>query len=329
MDGAVTVEEGTLYDVLDFCAINLVAPPSGALPSSQTSASFKANVVGRAQEQIAHHYDLNRALFELFLDDDLQYSCAYFSNPGESLDQAQKNKKNSLIRKLLLSPGMRVLDIGSGFGGLALQMAREADVEVVGVTLSQEQFEIATERARSEGLEDRVQFKLLDYREEFGSFDRIVSVGMFEHVGRAHHEEFFAKISDLLTDDGLCMLHSIGRMAPPGFSMIWITKYIFPGVYTPSLSEIMDIVERQGLWATDIEILRLHYALTLKEWNRRFQLQRDAARELYDERFCRMWEYYLQLCEIAFRRLNWMVFQLQLTKQIGTVPLTREYLCSS
>ncbi|MGD9867074.1 MAG: class I SAM-dependent methyltransferase [Hyphomicrobiales bacterium] len=326
MDGAVTIEEGTLHDLLDFCALNLMPRATRASMATTPGVAHQVNVVGRAQENVAHHYDLNRSLFELFLDEDLQYSCAYFASPDDSLEQAQENKKKRLAAKLLLEPGMRVLDIGSGFGGLAMHLARTHGVEVTGVTLSREQVEVSRARAKAAGLDGRVTFKLQDYREEPGRYDRIVSVGMFEHVGRGHYDEFFAKISSLLSDEGVCLLHSIGRMAPPGLSVTWINKYIFPGGYTPSLSETAAAVERAELWITDAEILRLHYAETLKEWNRRFQLSREKAKALYDERFCRMWEFYLQLCEIAFRRLGWMVFQLQLSKTVDAVPMTREYL---
>ncbi len=322
MDGSVTIEEGTLYDVLDFCARNL---PVGVSPNPSSDAG-KANVIGKAQANAAHHYDLNRELFELFLDNDLQYSCAYFGTSRDSLEQAQANKKRRLAAKLLLEPGMRVLDIGSGWGGLALYLAQEADVEVVVVTLSKEQQKTAEERAIAAGLDHRVTFKLLDYRQQDGRFDRIVSVGMFEHVGHGHYDEFFDKVRDLMTDDGVCLLHSIGRMAPPGSAYRWIAKYIFPGSHTPALSETIAAVEGAGLWVTDVEILRLHYAETLKEWNRRFQQNRTKDAALYDERFCRMWEFYLQSCEVAFRRLNWMVFQMQLSKAVGVVPLTRAYL---
>jgi len=324
MDGTLKVEEGTLYDVLDFCAINLMPLPGAG--GAVVAPPVNQNVIGKAQSNVAHHYDLNRALFELFLDSDLQYSCAYFERDGESLEDAQANKKRRLAAKLLLKPGMRVLDIGSGFGGLAFELARTANVEVVGVTLSDEQWKVGQERARAAGLEKQVTFKLMDYREVSGRYDRIVSVGMFEHVGSSHYGEFFDKMRDLLTDDGVAVLHSIGRMAPPGSALVWINKYIFPGGYTPSLSETIAAVERAGLWITDVEILRLHYASTLQEWHRRFQRNRDRVESLYDERFCRMWEFYLQICEVAFRRLNWMVFQAQITKSITAVPLTRSYL---
>jgi cyclopropane-fatty-acyl-phospholipid synthase len=325
MDGRITVEEGTLYDVIDFCALNLMPrlhDPDAAIPA----VTHQHNVVGQAKANVAIHYDLNRKLFELFLDRDLQYSCAYFKDPSQSLEEAQLNKKKRLAAKLLLKPGMRVLDIGSGFGGLALHLARNFGVEVVGVTLSEEQWAVSQERAKAAGLDGQVTFKLLDYREEPGRYDRIVSVGMFEHVGQSHYDEFFRKIRDLLTDDGLCMLHSIGRMSPPGHTSPFLIKYIFPGGYAPALSEPIAAIERAGLLVTDIEILRLHYAETLRNWHARFQANRDKARAMYDERFCRMWEYYLQLCEIGYRRLNWMVFHAQIAKSLHTVPTTRSYM---
>jgi len=327
MDGSLIVEAGRLYDVLDFFALNLMPrlhdPNAVVLPSS-----YRNNVVGKAKDNVAFHYDLNRRLFELFLDRDLQYSCAYFGGEDDTLEQAQTNKKKRVAAKLLLEPGMRVLDIGSGFGGLALHLARAHGVDVVGLTLSEEQCRVAQDRAKAAGLEKQVTFKLLDYRQENGRFDRIVSVGMFEHVGRSHYDEFFRKLGQLLNDDGVCLLHSIGRMAQPGATSPWLIKYIFPGGYVPSLSETLAAIERAGLWLTDLEILRLHYAETLKQWHRRFQDNRDKVRALYDERFCRMWEFYLQLCEIGYRRLNWMVFQAQIAKRVGSVPLTRSYLAA-
>jgi cyclopropane-fatty-acyl-phospholipid synthase len=327
MDGVLLVEDGCLFDVLDFFACNLMPRLYDAkavvLPSTHQN-----NVVGKAKANVAFHYDLNRSLFELFLDRDLQYSCAYFTTPGDSLEQAQLNKKKRVAAKLRLEPGMRVLDIGSGFGGLALHLANAHGVDVLGLTLSEEQWRVSQDRAKAAGLEKRVTFKLLDYREERGRFDRIVSVGMFEHVGASHYDEFFHKLAELLHDDGVCLLHSIGRMAPPGATSPWLIKYIFPGGYVPSLSETLAAVERASLWLTDLEILRLHYAETLKQWHRRFQANREKVRALYDERFCRMWEFYLQLCEVGYRRLNWMVFQAQLAKDVSTVPLTRSYLAA-
>ena len=327
MQGVLTIEEGSLYDVLDFFACNLM-PRLHDADAVMLPSVYQSNVVGKAKANVAFHYDLNRALFELFLDRDLQYSCAYFSNDGETLEQAQLNKKKRVAAKLLLEPGMRVLDIGSGFGGLALHLARAHGVEVVGLTLSEEQWRVSQERAKAAGLENKVRFKLLDYREEGGQYDRIVSVGMFEHVGHNHYGEFFGKLRALMTNDGVCLLHSIGRMAPPGATSPWLIKYIFPGGYVPSLSETLAAVERASLWVTDVEILRLHYAETLKQWHRRFQDNRDKVRSLYDERFCRMWEFYLQLCEVGYRRLNWMVFQAQIARSVDAVPLTRTYLAN-
>jgi cyclopropane-fatty-acyl-phospholipid synthase len=325
MDGTLTVEEGCLYDMLDFFACNLM-PRLHDATAVVPPSTYRDNIVGKAKANVAFHYDLNRTLFELFLDRDLQYSCAYFSNDCESLEEAQANKKKRVAAKLLLQPGMRVLDIGCGFGGLALHLARAHGVDVVGLTLSQEQWRVSQERAEAAGLANKVTFKLLDYREESGRYDRIVSVGMFEHVGQSHYDEFFRKLHQLLRDDGVCLLHSIGRMAPPGTTSPWLIKYIFPGGYVPSLSETLAAAERASLWITDIEILRLHYAETLKQWHRRFQENREKVRSLYDERFCRMWEFYLQLCEVGYRRLNWMVFQAQIAKLVDTVPRTRSYL---
>jgi cyclopropane-fatty-acyl-phospholipid synthase len=325
MDGTLMVEDGSLYDVLDFFACNLM-PRIHDTSAAVLPSAYQNNVVGKAKANVAFHYDLNRALFELFLDRDLQYSCAYFTDARDSLEDAQSNKKKRVAAKLLLEPGMRVLDIGSGFGGLALHLARSFGVEVVGLTLSEEQWRVSQERAKAAGLESKVTFKLLDYREEPGRYDRIVSVGMFEHVGRGHFDEFFRKVRGLMNDEGVCLLHSIGHMAPPGLTSPFLIKYIFPGGCAPALSETLAAIERAGLWVTDVEILRLHYAETLRNWHQRFQSNRDKARALYDERFCRMWEFYLQLCEIGYRRLNWLVFQIQMAKSVATVPLTRTYL---
>jgi cyclopropane-fatty-acyl-phospholipid synthase len=284
------------------------------------------NPIGRAQRNVAHHYDLSGTLYDLFLDADRQYSCAYFVGDNDSLEVAQDNKKLHLAAKLLLQPGQKVLDIGSGWGGLALYLARLAGVDVTGVTLSTEQQKVAQDRARAAGIADKVRFHLRDYREESGTYDRIVSVGMFEHVGAAHYREFFAKARDLLTEDGVMLLHSIGRMEPPGGTNPWLRKYIFPGGYTPALSEVFAAAERVGLWVTDVEVLRLHYAATLREWRRRFESNRDKIRAIYDERFCRMWEFYLVGCELSFRHLGQMVFQMQLARRLDTVPLTRDYI---
>ena len=325
IEGTLTVEAGTLYDVLDFFAVNLM-PRAHTNRAAAIPSPYQANVIGKAQANVGFHYDLNRALFELFLDRDLQYSCAYFTDDRQSLEEAQANKRKRVAAKLLLQPGMRVLDIGSGFGGLALHLAREFAVDVVGVTLSEEQWRVSQERARAAGLDHKVTFKLLDYREESGRYDRVVSVDMFEHLGAGHYDEFFGKMRALMTEDGVCLLHSIGRMSAPGLTSPFLIKYIFPGGYAPSLSEVVAPIERSGLWITDVEILRLHYANTLRNWRERFLRNREEARSLYDERFCRMWEFYLQLCEIGYRRLNWMVFQVQIANSLTSVPLTRSYL---
>ena len=228
--------------------------------------------------------------------------------------------------KLMIRPGQKVLDIGSGWGGLAIYLAAECGTDVTGLTLSVEQQKLATRLAAAAGLSDRVRFHLRDYREEAGQYDRIVSVGMFEHVGVNHYATFFAKVKSLLTADGVALLHSIGRMAGPGSTPAWIRKYIFPGGYVPALSEVVPVVERQRLWITDIEILRLHYARTLRAWRRCFEQNRERIKSIYDERFCRMWEMYLVGSEIAFRRGGHMVFQMQLAKSLEAVPLTRDYV---
>jgi cyclopropane-fatty-acyl-phospholipid synthase len=283
------------------------------------------NPVGRARENVAHHYDLSDTLYDLFLDRDRQYSCAYFT-ADETLEEAQDNKKRHLAAKLLLEPGQKLLDIGSGWGGLALYLARVANVDVTGVTLSVEQHKVANERARAAGLADRVRFHLRDYREDKGRYDRIVSVGMFEHVGVQHYREFFGQVRNMLTENGVCLLHSIGRMEPPGSTSAWLRKYIFPGGYTPALSETLAAVERERLYVCDIEILRLHYAKTLRHWYDRFQANRSRIEALYDARFCRMWEFYLKGCEVSFKYANQMVFQMQLARRQEAVPLTRDYV---
>jgi len=332
MDGRLTIEEGTLYDLLELFAINYHdAPP--LLPGYITRPAESVlrfiqqyNPAHIAQKNVAHHYDLSDALYKIFLDKDMQYSCAYFESAGDSLEQAQHNKKRHIAAKLLLKPGMKVLDIGCGWGGLALYLAKNFGVEVTGLTLSAEQHKIAVERAGQEGLEDKVKFFIRDYREEAAEYDRIVSVGMFEHVGVRHYGEFFAKLKKLLKNDGVALLHSIGRMDGPGITDPWVRKYIFPGGYAPALSEVLPVIEKLGLWATDIEILRLHYAETLKEWRNRFTQHREEIKQLYDERFCRMWEFYLIGGEMDFRYLSTMVFQIQIAKDVMAVPLTRDYI---
>ncbi len=332
MDGRMTVEDGSIYDLLDFFAYNLnLAPLHPVMKVTEEVSRWlrvfqQYNPMATARKNVAHHYDLSGTLYDLFLDNDRQYSCAYFTSPDETLEEAQADKKRHLAAKLLLKPGQRVLDIGSGWGGLALYLAQECNVQVTGITLSIEQHREATKRAAAAGLSDRVKFELADYRQLTGQYDRIVSVGMFEHVGVVHYAAFFDKLKDLLTDDGVALLHSIGRADGPGATAAWIRKYIFPGGYSPAISEVVPVVERKGLWITDIEILRLHYAETLRNWRQRFLANRERVRAIYDERFCRMWEYYLAGSEVAFRHQGHMNFQMQITKRIDTVPLTRDYM---
>jgi len=333
MDGALTIEEGDLYDFLELMLSNMERQERHPVQAHYDRLQRwlrplrTFNRLPKARRNVMHHYDLSGRLYELFLDRDRQYSCAYFTSDNESLEIAQDNKKRHIASKLRLAPGQKVLDIGSGWGGLALYLARAVDgIEVTGITLSQEQLAASRRRAAEADLKERVDFALRDYRQVEGRFDRIVSVGMFEHVGPGYYADFFAKVKDLLADDGVCLLHSIGRMEPPGGTNPWLRKYIFPGGYTPALSEVLGAIEKVGLWVTDIEILRTHYARTLREWRRRFAANRREILELYDERFCRMWDFYLTSCEVAFRYLRQMVMQIQLTKRLDTLPLTRNYM---
>jgi cyclopropane-fatty-acyl-phospholipid synthase len=332
MNGQLTIEEGTLYDLIDLLAVNLEALPEG-FAARMLNGSFsplrrlqQINLAARARRNAAHHYDLSDQLYELFLDRDRQYSCAYFRGGSDDLDTAQLDKKRHIAAKLLVRSGQKVLDIGSGWGGLALYLASECGADVTGLTLSVEQQEAATRRAAAAGLSDRVRFYLRDYRKEAGHYDRIVSVGMFEHVGLNHYHSFFSKLKSLLAQDGVALLHAIGRKDGPGSTNPWIRKYIFPGGYIPALSEVLPTVERLRLWVTDVEILRLHYAETLRAWRCRFERNRDSIRAIYDERFCRMWEMYLVVSEITFRRHDFMIFQMQLAKSVDAVPLTRDYM---
>lgn len=286
------------------------------------------NPAGKARANVAHHYDLSAALYDLFLDEDRQYSCAYFARPDMTLEEAQAAKKAHIARKLCLEPGMRVFEIGCGWGGLALTLARDFGVEVLGVTLSREQLTWARARATAAGMADKVRFELMDYRAVTGRFDRIVSVGMFEHVGVPHYRAYFDTVRDRLTADGVALIHSIGRAAPPGSTSPWITKYIFPGGYVPALSEMSAAVEKSGLYPTDLEIWRLHYAETLRHWYDRFMTRTEHAAQLYDARFVRMWRYYLKASEMSFRHARQCVFQMQLARRQDAVPLTRDYITS-
>lgn len=334
MDGTLTIEGDDLRGFLTIGVRNVRnGLPLWQRPVRAVRDALRAlkqiNPAPRARRNVAHHYDLSGRLYDLFLDSDRQYSCAYFRDPRMTLDQAQEAKKRHIAGKLLLRPGLRVLDIGCGWGGMALTLARDYGVRVTGVTLSEEQLKVARERAEKAGLADRVEFRLLDYRKVEGPFDRIVSVGMFEHVGVPHYRTYFAKVRGLLAEDGVALIHTIGRAAPPSATSPWIDKYIFPGGYIPALSEVMRAVEKEDLVADDIEVWRLHYAETLKHWHDRFVARQDEARALYDDRFCRMWRYYLLASELTFRFNRQVVFQLQLSRTQEAVPLTRDYLYAS
>jgi cyclopropane-fatty-acyl-phospholipid synthase len=331
MDGSFVVERGSIADVL---AILFRQPgldlPSWASPPKLVRYLLRRlhqfNSRFRARRNVAHHYDLDGRLYSLFLDADQQYSCAYFESPDVSLDDAQLAKRRHLAAKLLIKPGASVLDIGCGWGGLALYLTEMCGARVTGITLSEEQYRRAEERALERGREREAVFRLVDYRDVDGRFDRIVSVGMFEHVGVGFYDAYFGKCAQLLNDDGVMLLHSIGRKSPPGVTNPWLAKYIFPGGYIPALSEIVPRIERAGLIVSDIEVLQLHYAETLKAWRERFLAHRDEAVRLYDQRFVRMWEFYLASSEMAFREGDMVVFQIQLTKRKGVAPATRDYI---
>jgi cyclopropane-fatty-acyl-phospholipid synthase len=332
MDGTITVEGGSIADLLALVMSQAAAmrPPRWARPQWVVRYLLRRinqlNPRGRARRNVAHHYDLDSRLYGLFLDADRQYSCAYFETADQSLDDAQLAKKRHIAAKLLLTPGQRVLDIGCGWGGLAFYLAEMCGARVEGVTLSREQLSLARARADEKALADKVEFRLTDYRDLSGRFDRIVSVGMFEHVGVGFYDAFFRKCAELLADDGVMLLHAIGRAEGPGCTNPFIAKYIFPGGYIPALSEVLPAVERSGLLVTDIEILRLHYAETLKAWRERFLARREEAERLYDARFCRLWEFWLAASEMTFRHQRMMVFQIQLTRRQGVVPTTRDYI---
>lgn len=333
MDERITMEEGTT--VRDFLTLFSANRYSLSEIKAQkllydikmiTRSIQQANPKGKAQKNVSHHYDLGNDFYKLFLDKNMLYSCAYFRDPSDTLEQAQRNKLRLLAAKLDLQPGQRVLDIGCGWGDLALYLAQLADVEVLGVTLSKEQQALASERAREAGLDNRVRFELKDYRDVAEKFDRIVSVGMFEHVGVPFYDEFFKKINQLMPDDGIMLLHSIGHMSPPSTASPWYRKYIFPGAYAPALSEVFKVTERNHLWCTDMEFLRLHYALTLSHWCERFDKNRAKVVEMYDERFARMWEFYLISAEMMFRTGSQLVFHMQLSRKVDGAPIVRDYI---
>jgi cyclopropane-fatty-acyl-phospholipid synthase len=332
MDGTFVVEEGSIADLLALALAqeSAATPPPWMRPQWLVRYLWRRlqqfNRRDRARKNVAHHYDLDGHLYSLFLDADRQYSCAYFETPETPLDDAQLAKKRHLAAKLLVEPDSRVLDIGSGWGGLALYLAEICGARVKGVTLSHEQLALSRARAEEKGVDETVEFRLQDYRDIGERYDRIVSVGMFEHVGIGFYDAFFRKCAELIEKDGVILLHAIGRSEGPSVTNPFIAKYIFPGGYIPALSEVLPAVERAGLLVTDIEILRLHYAETLKAWRERFLAHREEVERLYDGRFVRMWEFYLASSEMSFRYSGLMVFQLQMAKRPGVVPITRDYI---
>ncbi len=333
MQGRLLVEHGSIYDVLELLLRHAKEVPVSAMVRSldawrmRLKPLLQNNLRGKARANVAHHYDLDDRLYELFLDNERQYSCAYFEQGDEPLEVAQVAKMRHIAAKLLVEPGHQVLDIGCGWGGLSRYLAEVAGAgQVTGVTLSVEQLEVARQRAASSASASQLNYRLEDYRDTQGPFDRIVSVGMFEHVGTAFHDAFFQQCRSLLREDGVMLLHFIGNSDVPDFNNPWIERYIFPGGHIPSMSEFMPALERSGLVVTDIEVLRLHYALTLQHWRERFMAKRAQAIELYDERFCRMWEFYLSMSEAAFRYQDIAIFQVQIARKQEAVPLTRDYI---
>ena len=331
-DGSIVIENGSLTEFLDIALKNIgrteINFSSKILNQIRgfyrTLTSF--NLIKKSKQNVAHHYDISEKLYDLFLDNKRQYSCAYFKNENDTLEQAQENKINHIIKKLNLKPNQRVLDIGSGWGTLAVEIAKKSKCEVVGITLSENQLKYSKVKAKELNLENQLDFRLIDYRQLNEKFDRIVSVGMFEHVGRKFYQTYFNKVSDLLNDDGVALIHTIGSSMPPRNPHPWITKYIFPGGYTPSLSEVSLPIEKSGLIVSDIEVLRMHYAHTLRNWKERFLSKKNQVLEMFDERFLRMWEFYLAGCEMAFKWGDQVVFQFQLTKKNNTAPSTRDYI---
>jgi cyclopropane-fatty-acyl-phospholipid synthase len=336
MDGELEFREGDVLGLLRIVYLNT----GGDFPDAAWTKAVEGfrvafrrlqqvNTPARAKRNVSHHYDLSQDLYRLFLDKDMQYSCAYFERPELSLDEAQLAKKRHIAAKLGMRPGMSVLDIGSGWGGLSLYLASRFEADVLGVTLSSEQHAVSVERSQASGPGSSVHFELTDYRDLSERFDRIVSVGMFEHVGVNHYRSFFEKCAALLKPDGVMLLHAIGRSGPPAATAAFIRKYIFPGGYIPALSEVFPAIEKAGLVVCDVEILRLHYAETLRHWRQRFLANRERARAIYDERFCRMWEFYLAASEAAFRWQDLMVFQIQIARRNDVLPITRSYMAKN
>ena len=332
MDGSLVIENGTLTDFLDLAFKNIgrgnINSYGAVIKKIKGTFGYLTNLnkIIKSKENVAHHYDISEKLYDLFLDKNRQYSCAYFKNDSDTLEQAQSNKIHHIIKKLNIQPNQKVLDVGSGWGTLALAIAKETNARVTGITLSENQFEYSQNKAKEMNLSNQVDFKLIDYRQLNEKFDRIVSVGMFEHVGRNFYRTYFNKVFQLLNEKGIALIHTIGSSMPPRDPQPWIQKYIFPGGYTPSLSEISKPIEKSGLIVSDIEVLRMHYAHTLRNWKERFLSKKDTVLDMFDEKFFRMWEFYLASCEMAFKWGDQVVFQLQLAKDNSSVPNTRDYI---
>ena len=331
-DGSLIIQNGSLTDFLDLSFKNIgrgdINIYNKTLKKIKGTYRYLTNFnkILKSKKNVRHHYDISEKLYDLFLDENRQYSCAYFKNENDTLENAQSNKINHIIKKLNILPNQKILDIGSGWGTLAIEIANKTKASVTGITLSENQLEYSQKKAKELNLENQVQFKLMDYRQLNEKFDRIVSVGMFEHVGRKFYQTFFNKIFKLLNEDGISLIHTIGSVNPPRDPQPWITKYIFPGGYTPSLSEISRPIENSGLVISDMEVLRMHYSHTLRHWKERFLSKKDIVLEMFDEKFLRMWEFYLASCEMAFKWGDQIVFQLQLSKNLTTVPNTRDYI---
>ena len=331
-DGSIVIENGTLTEFLDIAIKNIGRDSANSITNALDKFRriyryiTNFNLIGKSKQNVAHHYDLSNKFYDLFLDEKRQYSCAYFKNEDDTLEVAQNNKIDHIIKKLNLKPNHKVLDVGCGWGTLALDIAKKTQCEVVGITLSKNQLEYAQQKAREMNLENQVEFRLEDYRQLSEKFDRVVSVGMFEHVGRKFYSKYFNKVFDFLNEDGVALIHTIGSINPPRGPQPWITKYIFPGGYTPSLSEVSLPIEKSGLIISDLEVLRAHYAHTLKNWKDRFMSKKEEVLEMFDEKFFRMWEFYLVGCEMSFKWSDQVVFQFQLTRKLKATPITRDYI---
>ncbi len=332
MDGSLVIENGNITEFLDLAFKNIgrgnINSYGAVIKKLRGTYRYLTsfNKIAKSKENVAHHYDISEKLYDLFLDENRQYSCAYFKNENDTLEQAQNNKIHHIIKKLNIQPNQKVLDIGSGWGTLALAIAKETQASVTGITLSENQFEYSKNKAKEMNLSNKVDFKLIDYRQLNEKFDRVVSVGMFEHVGRKFYKTYFNKVFKLLNERGIALIHTIGSSMPPRDPQPWIQKYIFPGGYTPSLSEVANPIENSGLIVSDIEVLRMHYAHTLRNWKERFLSKKDIVLDMFDEKFFRMWEFYLASCEMAFKWGDQVVFQFQLSKDNSSVPNTRDYI---